>query len=179
MSYVLAAPGMMAAAAADVAAVGSAVSAAHLAAAVPTVSVIPAAADEVSASVAQVFSGAAQEFHALAAKAAAFGEQFVQHLTTAAGSYVAAEAASTASLLQSTASAGSAASVIPNLPSQLFSAVTGPLTLLSTFVAEFRALASLAYFDSYLGLVVAYELSVLVEQLLKSVLPSFGVPIPF
>ncbi len=52
MSYVTVAPEMMAAAATDVAAVGSTLSAAHLAAAAPTVAVMPAAADEVSGSIA-------------------------------------------------------------------------------------------------------------------------------
>ena len=72
MSYVMAAPEMIAAAATDVAAVGSTVSAAHMAAAPPTIAVIPAAADEVSASIAQLFSRCAQDYHALAGQAAAF-----------------------------------------------------------------------------------------------------------
>jgi hypothetical protein len=49
MSYVIAAPEIMTSAAADLAAIGSDLSAAHLAAAAPTVSLVPAAADEVSA----------------------------------------------------------------------------------------------------------------------------------
>ncbi|OBI41147.1 PE family protein [Mycobacterium sp. E796] len=179
MSYVLAAPEMMAAAAADVAAVGSTLSAAHLAALAPTVAVLPAAADEVSASIAQVFSRAAQEYHALAAKAAAFGEQFVQHLNAGAGSYVAAEAASAASLLHLTSSAGSAASAISDVPSQLLNSLTGLAGPLTTLLPELRALASVAYFDTYFGLIVAYEFLVIVEQLVKTVLTSFGVPLPF
>ena len=63
MAYVIAAPEMLAAAATDVAAVGSTVSAAHMAAAPPTIGVIPAAADEVSAGIAQVFSRRAQDYH--------------------------------------------------------------------------------------------------------------------
>jgi hypothetical protein len=47
MSYVIAAPETMAAAATDLAAVGSTLSAAHMAAASPTVAVMPAGADEV------------------------------------------------------------------------------------------------------------------------------------
>ena len=57
MSYVIAAPEMMAATATDLATIGSNLSVAHLTAAAPTVAVTPAAADEVSASIAHLFSG--------------------------------------------------------------------------------------------------------------------------
>jgi hypothetical protein len=114
MSYVMAVPEVVAAAATDVAAIGSALSAAHIAAAAPTVGVIPAAVDEVSASVAHLFSRYAQDFHALAAQAAAFHQQFVQHLHATASSYVTAEAANAASLLHMTANAGSAAAALPS-----------------------------------------------------------------
>jgi hypothetical protein len=56
MSYVIADPEMMTAAAADLATIGSNVDAAHMVAAARTTSVIPAAADEVSAGIAQLFS---------------------------------------------------------------------------------------------------------------------------
>jgi hypothetical protein len=91
MSYVIAAPEMMASAATDLAGISSDLSAAHLAAA-PTVSLIPAAADEVSAGVAHLFSSYAQDFHGLVGKAAAFQEQFVQNLTAGAFSYASLEA---------------------------------------------------------------------------------------
>ncbi len=116
MSYVMAMPEMMAAAATDVSAVGSTLSAAHLAAAAPTVAVIPAAADEVSASIANLFSAHAQDYQARAGQAAAFHEQFVQHLNASAGSYAATEAANAASLRHLNASAGSSASAIAALP---------------------------------------------------------------
>ena len=98
MSYVIAAPEMMATTATDLAAVGSNLSVAHVAAAAPTVAVIPAAADEVSASIAHLFSGYAQGYQALAGQAAVFHEQFVQNLTAGAGSYAAMEAANASSL---------------------------------------------------------------------------------
>ena len=98
----------MTVAATDLANIGSTISAAHMAAATSTVGVIPAAADEVSSSIAHLFSQHAQDYQALAGQAAAFHEQFVQHLTSSAGSYASAEAAS-AKLLQPLA--GSAASV--------------------------------------------------------------------
>jgi hypothetical protein len=56
MSYVIAAPEMIRAAAADLASIGSNLSAARIAAAARTVPVIPAAADEVSTSIARLFS---------------------------------------------------------------------------------------------------------------------------
>ena len=99
MSYVMASPDLMAAAATDVAAIGSTVNAAHMAAAASTVAVVPAAGDEVSGSIANFFSGVAQEYHSLAGQAAAFNAQFAQHLTAGAGSYAAAEAVNAASLV--------------------------------------------------------------------------------
>jgi hypothetical protein len=75
MSHVMAAPEMVAAAAA------------------PTLAVLPAAADEVSASIAHPFSQHAANYPAVAAQAAGFREQFVQNLTASAGSYAGSEAA--------------------------------------------------------------------------------------
>jgi hypothetical protein len=93
MSYVIAAPEMMTYAATDLATIGSTLRAAHLAAAAPTVAVLPAAADEVSAGIAHLFSSCAQDYHSLAGRVAAFHEQFVQHLTAGAASYASTEAA--------------------------------------------------------------------------------------
>jgi hypothetical protein len=99
MSYVLATPELISAAATDLAAIGSTLDAAHQAATNPTTALVPAAADEVSVGVAHVFSAQAQQFQGLAGKAAAFHDQFVQHLTASAGAYASAEAANV-SLLQ-------------------------------------------------------------------------------
>jgi hypothetical protein len=99
MSYVIATPEVMTSAATDLANIGSNVNAAHMVAAAPTTSVIPAAADEVSAGIAQLFSQHAASYQALAAQAAAFNDQFVQHMTASAGAYASIEAA-LASLLQ-------------------------------------------------------------------------------
>jgi hypothetical protein len=182
MSYVMAAPEMLSAAATDVAAVGSAVSAAHLTAVAPTVGLIPAAADEVSASIAQVFSRAAQEYQALAGKAAAFQQQFVQHLNASAGSYAAAEAANAASLLHLNASAGAAASAISASPGQFLNTLTTVANTFTTLATGFfnllHDLGSLAYIVTYYALVVAYEFLALAGALLKTVLTSSRVPIP-
>jgi len=110
MSYVIAAPEMLAAAAADLATIDSSLSAAHTAAATPTVALVPAAADEVSASIAHLFSRHARDYQALAGQAAAFHEQFIQNLDASAHSYASAEAANTSSLRSLDASTGSHAS---------------------------------------------------------------------
>lgn len=99
MSQVTVSPDLIASAASDVSAIGSTLSAAHLAAAAPTLSLQPAAADEVSASIAHLFSGFGQDYQKLAGQADAFHEQFVQRLAASADAYARAEAAN-ASLLQ-------------------------------------------------------------------------------
>ena len=119
MSYVIAAPEIMTLAATDLATIGSNLSAAHAAAAAPTVALLPAAADEVSASIAHLFSAHAQEYQALAGRAAAFHERFLAHLTATAGSFAHAEAANVALLQPLRASAASIGSVIGALPGQL------------------------------------------------------------
>lgn len=98
MSFVVTIPEALAAVATDLAGIGSTIGTANAAAAVPTTTVLAAAADEVSAAMAALFSGHAQAYQALSAQAALFHEQFVRALTAGAGSYAAAEAASAASI---------------------------------------------------------------------------------
>jgi PE family len=109
MSFVMAAPQFMDAASTDLAAIGSALGAAHVAAATPTRALLPAAADEVSAGIAQLFSQHADDYQKLAGQAASFHGQFIQQLTATANAYISAEAASVALLRPAAASAGSAA----------------------------------------------------------------------
>ena len=97
MSYVIAAPEMMTAAATDVATRLEPRCGAHGGG--PTVAVMPAAADQVSAGIAQLFSQHAQDYQASARQAAAFQEQFAQNLKTSAALYTTIED-SVASLLQ-------------------------------------------------------------------------------
>ena len=94
MSYVIAAPEMMAAAATDLAGIGSALSEANAAAAASTTRVIAAGSDEGSAAIASVFSVHGKAFQALSAQAAAFHSRFVQALNAGAGAYASTEAAS-------------------------------------------------------------------------------------
>ena len=93
MSFVIAAPETVAWAASDLARIGSAISAANSAAAFPTTSVVAAAGDEVSVTIAALFNSHAQAFQALNTEAAVFHAHFVQALTSGAGMYASAEAA--------------------------------------------------------------------------------------
>lgn len=130
MSYVIATPEMIASAASDVANIGSTLNAANAAAVAPTVAVLPAAADEVSASIANLFSAHAVEYQALVGRAAAFHEQFMQNLTAGAGSYVGAEAANVAAFTANPAAPAAAAQLAPLQPLHAFaSQLAGALGL--------------------------------------------------
>jgi hypothetical protein len=93
VSLLVAAPELLTSAAADVESIRSSLTAAHLAAAGPTTGLAAAAADEVSEAVTALFAGYGQEFQALSTRAGAFQQQFLQALSSAASSYVAAEEA--------------------------------------------------------------------------------------
>ena len=96
MSFVTMQPEALAAAAAGVQAIGSALSAQNAAAAAPTTGVVPAAADEVSALTAAQFAAHAQMYQAVSAQAAAIHEMFVNTLGVSSASYVTAEIANAA-----------------------------------------------------------------------------------
>ena len=93
MAYVFAAPDVLAAAARDLAGVGSEIRVATDSAAAATGQLLPAAADEVSAQIAGLFAGYADEYRAACAQAVVFHEGFVRTLEIAAASYLGAEAA--------------------------------------------------------------------------------------
>ncbi|OBI82570.1 PE family protein [Mycobacterium sp. 1245805.9] len=93
MSFVIAAPDIVTAAATDLESIGSTISAASFAAAAPTTALLPAAGDEVSAAVAALFASQGKAFQALSARAAAFHQEFVRALAAAAGAYASAEGA--------------------------------------------------------------------------------------
>ncbi|WP_415624043.1 PE family protein, partial [Mycobacterium intermedium] len=93
MSYVIAAPDLLSAAAADVASIGRSLSAANSAAASSTSAVAVAAGDEVSAAIAALFSSHGQQFQALSAQAATFQAEFARALSAGGAAYVTAEAA--------------------------------------------------------------------------------------
>lgn len=93
MSFVTTHPEMLRAAAHDLQGIGSAVSAGSTAAASPTTSVVPAAADEVSALTAAQFATHARMYQAISTQAAAIHDHFVTTLQAGAGSYAATETA--------------------------------------------------------------------------------------
>jgi PE family len=155
MSYVIAAPEMMTTAATDLAAIGSNVSAAHMVAAARTTSVIPAAADEVSASIAHLFSQHAQDYHAVAAQAAAVQQQFVQNLKTSALSYASVEDAIASFLQGLITSAGSFVNSLNQQLQQLLNELRN--VLLYAFLLLFTPIGwftIFAYVVSGLGLLL-------------------------
>ncbi|WP_172832560.1 PE family protein, partial [Mycobacterium asiaticum] len=79
-------------AARDLAAIGSDLNSAQLQAAAPTTNIASAGIDEISTAVAGLFGSHAQEFQAVAGRAAAFHDQFIQKLTGGANAYASAEA---------------------------------------------------------------------------------------
>lgn len=95
MSYVVAAPELLSAAAADLAQIASTLEVANVAAASPTSSLLAAGADDVSAAIAAIFGAYGQAYQSLSAHAARFHDQFVWLLSGGAAQYAAAEATNT------------------------------------------------------------------------------------
>ena len=93
MSFVTTQPEALSAAAANLAGIGTTMSAQNSAAAAPTTGVVPAAADEVSALTATQFAVHAQMYQAVSTQAEAIHQLFVSTLGTSATSYAATEAA--------------------------------------------------------------------------------------
>jgi hypothetical protein len=93
MTFVTTQPEMLTAAAGQLQEIGVAMAAQNAAAATPTVGVVPAAADEVSALTATQFSAHATTYQSVTAQAAAIHEMFVRLLGASAGSYATTEAA--------------------------------------------------------------------------------------
>ncbi|CAG7155905.1 hypothetical protein PICSAR235_01360 [Mycobacterium avium subsp. paratuberculosis] len=106
MSFVQATPEFVAAAATDLARIGSTISSANTAALGPTSGVLAPGADEVSASIAALFDAHSQVYQALSAQAAAFHSQFVQLMNGGALQYAVTEAANTTPLQSAATDAG-------------------------------------------------------------------------
>jgi PE family len=96
MSFVIAHPEKLAAAASNLQSIGAAFSAGNAAAAGPTTGVVPAAADEVSALTAAQFALQGQRYQALSAQATAIHHVLVATLAASAASYAETEAANAA-----------------------------------------------------------------------------------
>lgn len=122
-------------AARTLAGIGSELSGASTAAAVPTTGVAAAAQDEVSIAIAGVFGNFGQEFQALSAEAQAFHEQFVSTLTAGMGQYLSAEAANVQQTLLNAVNAPALGIAIPgvagnaSIPILNYQTPLGPITL--------------------------------------------------
>jgi hypothetical protein len=98
-------PEALATASGDLAAIGSSLNEANSIAALPTAAITPAAADEVSAAIAALFSGHGQFWQGVAAQAQEVHQQFVQNLNSAANWYATTEAANVPALEQNASAA--------------------------------------------------------------------------
>jgi triacylglycerol lipase len=127
---VIARPDMMTSAATELATIGSDLGAAHSAAAAETTAVLAAAEDEVSTAIAALFSDHGHGFRAVCTQAARFHTQFVQALTSSAGSYAGAEAANLAALKYTLETAIFGSPAISPVPATQHPTFTGkqPLT---------------------------------------------------
>jgi hypothetical protein len=97
MTFVTAQPEIMAAAAGQLTGLGTELNAQNAAALMPTTSVTPAAADEVSALTAAQFASHGAFYQAVSAHAAAVHDLFVSALGASADSYAVTEAANASS----------------------------------------------------------------------------------
>ncbi|MFV0495988.1 PE family protein [Mycobacterium sp.] len=87
MSYVFAGPAALEAAASDLGGIGSAISDANASAAGPTAGIPAAAADQVSAVVANFWDAHAQGYQQISAQMAAFHDQFVKAVSASGAAY--------------------------------------------------------------------------------------------
>ncbi|WP_136622928.1 PE family protein, partial [Mycobacterium pseudokansasii] len=98
MSFAVAVPEALTAAAADVAGIGAVLKVANAVALAPITTVLAAGQDEVSAAVAALFASHGQAYQVISAQAETFHARFAQGLTSAAGWYASAEAANASPL---------------------------------------------------------------------------------
>jgi PE family len=127
MSFFFAAPEALAAAASDLAGIGSTLNAAGAAAAAPTSAVAASAADAVSAQVAAFLSEHGLGYQQFSAQIAQFHEQFVQTLSSGANAFAAAES----NAAQNLAGAVNApAAALPGAAQTLAGAVNAPAATL-------------------------------------------------
>lgn len=93
MSFLNCQPELLNSAAANLESIGAVMNTSNAAAAAPIVSVVPAAADEVSALTAAQFAAHGAMYQAISVQAAAFHELFVTTLAASGDCYAATEAA--------------------------------------------------------------------------------------
>ncbi|WP_205875859.1 PE family protein [Mycobacterium camsae] len=98
MSFLMAEPQIVMAAAADIEGIGAALTAASAAAAAPTSGLLAAAGDEVSAAIANLFGTFGREYQDVVTQFEAFHDEFQRTLASAGAAYVQAETAAAATL---------------------------------------------------------------------------------
>ncbi|MXO40225.1 PE family protein, partial [Mycobacterium kansasii] len=94
MSFVIAVPDFIGAAATELANIGSTISYANALAALPTTAIPAAGGDEVSAAIAALFGAHAWQYQAISAQVAVFHDQFVRNLQASVTAYASTDAAS-------------------------------------------------------------------------------------
>lgn len=92
MSFMFATPEALAAAASDIAGIGSGISAANAAISLPTTGVVASAADAVSTQVAALLSAHGQGYQQISAQVSEFHDRMVAALSSGANAYASAEA---------------------------------------------------------------------------------------
>src|SRR3954462_13388719 len=97
-TFLITAPEFLASASSDLSGIGEALREASAAAVPSTTGIMPAALDEVSGAIAQLFGSHAAEYQSLSAQAAQFHARFVQLLGSGGSAYAAAEAANASPL---------------------------------------------------------------------------------
>ncbi|OBK29751.1 hypothetical protein A5634_17650 [Mycobacterium asiaticum] len=132
MSFLTAVPAELAAAAAQLGAIGSALAAQNAGAAAPTTAIAPAAADQVSIIQSGIFTAYGALYQQVAAEAQAIQEQFVQTLGLSSGTYESSESANAAAATladgaSAAAAAPAASSPVTNFMDQIEILLGGPL----------------------------------------------------
>lgn len=135
MSFLTAVPAELAAAAAQLGAISSALAAQNAGAAAPTTAIAPAAADQVSIMQSGIFTAYGALYQQIAAEAQAIQEQFVQTLGLSSGTYESSEAANAAAA--TLADGASAAAAAPAASSPVDDFITQVATLLGGPVTSF------------------------------------------
>ncbi|KAA1249314.1 PE domain-containing protein [Mycobacterium simiae] len=136
MSFLTTQPEELSAAAGKLETIGEVMSAENVAAAAPTTGVLPAAADEVSALQASLFTAYGTLYQQVSAEAAVMYDMMVNTLGVSAGTYAAAEAAN------SSAAASPLTDILGALPGQTPSWITDIANMFNIGVGNWGSAAS-------------------------------------
>lgn len=151
MSFVSARPELLEAASADLAEIGSTLSATNAFVAAPTTAVPAPGADGVSTAISAMFGWHGQIYQQLSAQASAFHDQFVQLLKAGAQSYSTVDAANQAALQAETVVSGSASAGPAAGPAATLEAQITPVVA-RTAATETPLYAALANSPAFEGL---------------------------